>query len=155
MMKRRLFCSIASVTVFSGCATSGPLFSDVRPPDPGKAAVYVYRPYAFAGSLVPQDVTTNGEQETPLPLGGFVRLQVAPGRVVVANTGSVVIRHEIAFVVATGDVVFIRYTVSQKPFPGAKRGGQMDSAWMGFEFVPYEAAIRELRELRQSNPGLR
>lgn len=154
MIKRRQLLYLASAPLLYGCVTTGPLFNGIQPPAAGRAIVYVYRPYAMAGSWVSQSVTINGEQETDLLLDGFVRLEASPGRVVIANTGWVV-RHTITFDLSDQEVAFVRFTVSQRAFPGGKKGSQIDSPWMGFERVSYEGAMLELRESRQSDHGVR
>lgn len=153
LCSRRTFLGATTLTA-AGCATtSGALFASVKPPAAGKAVVYVYRPYAFAGSFLSQSVTVNGLSEAPLSLDGYVRFEVQPGWTVVANVpGDTLRSFTRSFALQAGDIAFVRFTVSPQWFDGGMKGNMIDSPYMGFAVVAKEVALVQLREMRQSDP---
>lgn len=75
----RPFLALAVCTVLTGCAT-GPAFQALEPVPTGRAQLYVYRPAAFASSVVVHKVTIDGQASAlNLPNGSWLRVVLHPG----------------------------------------------------------------------------
>lgn len=108
-VKRRLAAAIIAAALVSGCATTAPMLSELRPAPPTReyafrtpkagndAMLTVLRDSAFAGSAVAYHLIVNGELAARIRAGEFVRLYVPSGDVVIE------VRHPSAHFGAIGD----------------------------------------------------
>ena len=75
-------CFLAAVLLTSCVSsTTGPKFTQVQPPEPGKSKVYIYRPFNAMGSSDSPAVLHNGEKILELlPIRTYFTHSVNPGR---------------------------------------------------------------------------
>lgn len=78
-MSRRIFCVLLPSLALAGCATSGPLFSPYSGLNSGQAVVYVYRPHAFALSVLSAEIDVDGRQMAELKNQGYVAFPLTSG----------------------------------------------------------------------------
>ncbi|MEM1145564.1 MAG: DUF2846 domain-containing protein [Pseudomonadota bacterium] len=74
---------LISVLFLSGCAASGPLFSEVVPAE-GKGVLYVYRSNAMVNCCVSPVIYINGAESGSLKNGGYIPVVLDPGTYEVA-----------------------------------------------------------------------
>jgi hypothetical protein len=80
-MKRILFISVASVfLVLLGCSPAQYYSPADFTPVEDKAVVYVYRPWAFAGSGVGISVIVNETHVANLRVNNYIRLEISEGQ---------------------------------------------------------------------------
>jgi hypothetical protein len=83
-MNRALLVLFLGVVIFTiGCAVQGRPFERVSPP-PAHAVIYVYRPYAYAGSGLRPEVTC-GEDTLRIGPGGYHAFIVPAGEKVICS----------------------------------------------------------------------
>ena len=70
----------------AGCATQGASFAPANEVPPGKALIYVYRPYAFGGAVYTPTVTLGHDISIALKLGGYYAYVAPPGPILLRIT---------------------------------------------------------------------
>lgn len=72
--------------LLAGCAVQGPPFERIKAP-PGKAIIYVYRPYKYASSLLRPAVTC-GDDTARIGPGGYHAFALPSGQPIVCHVAA-------------------------------------------------------------------
>jgi hypothetical protein len=113
----------------------------------GKGVVFLYRPASgYGGWSCPKHRVSEGEY-LALPQGSYLRFDVPPGRRRVETQTSWCFRPPLSLVlnIYPGDIVYVRYTFSPSPKPGFDPPQLRDEPWLGFEVVPRDTALKEMK----------
>jgi hypothetical protein len=152
----RLLTLIAVIVSVASCGTvpvNSPRFSEERPVPTDLATLYLYSlPSHVGGASCPRfQITKNVSVQ--LPNGSFARVDVLPGtQTIEAQTSwCFAVPVESKLTVQKGERVFVRLTRREGYWPGAVRTPGPDNWWLGFEIVPTNVALEEIRELGRTN----
>jgi hypothetical protein len=136
--------------VLSGCAASGPTFTNIQPED-GLAIVYIYRTTSMINCCVSPIVSINEKQYGPLKNGGYIPVRLEPGKYTFSaeNTGVGFNKVSTTLDVAAGESYFVRW------FIGDLQELDLLSYASKYEYqifpVSPEKAKGEISELKQSS----
>lgn len=130
-MKGRAFAVVAVVAsmLLSGCATSGPKFSEMTPslsaaqPDMGR--IYFYRT-AMLGAAVQPEVRLNGQVVGKAVPNGFFYADRPAGNYQVATETEV--ERKLTFKLDPGQVRYVRLNISMGMFVGRVYGELVDES---------------------------
>lgn len=115
----QLFALAALALAMTGCATSGPRFSELKSSTPPLAAdqgrIYVYRT-AVMGAAVQPSVQVNGEKVGSAVPKGFFYLDRPPGNYEITTTTEV--KRSLSLTLDPGQTRFVRLGISMGFFIG-------------------------------------
>jgi len=78
-MWRRILRVLLPTLALAGCATAGPPFSPYAGLDSGQAVVYIYRPHAFALSVLSAEIEVDGRKVAKLKNETYVAVPLTSG----------------------------------------------------------------------------
>lgn len=141
--------ALVLASALAGCA-SGPPFTSVEPPPAGKAAVYIYRPPAFAQAVNRYLVTFDRGFAMPVELknGSWGRSIADPGTHAISATGQVMLMRcaPATIDVAPGQVAFVELSLAMW---GDGQGRTLQSCKLSP--VPSEKALAAISGLAKSD----
>jgi hypothetical protein len=101
--------SLLLLTLLSGCANLGPVYTKVDMVPPNKGLVYIYRPGSFVGGGISYDVKVGDAPVTTLYNGGYFPYFSNPGEVEFwAKTET---KSAVTLDVKAGETYFIKGTI--------------------------------------------
>jgi uncharacterized protein DUF2846 len=109
----KLLTILVVLSLFYGCATSGPKYSELMPnistlpPDSGR--IYIYRPSAF-GAAVQPDVKLDGEVVGKAVSHGFFYVDKKPGTYEIITTTEV--NRKLSLLLESGQTRYVRLNIS-------------------------------------------
>lgn len=146
---------VAAVSLTS-CGTipvDGPRFSEEHPVPVDRSTLYLFSMPSHIGGAACPRFKVAGNVTVSLPNGSYARIDVAPGvQTIEAQTSwcfAVPIKSNV--IVRQGERLFVRLTRRIGYWAGAVRSPGPDNWWLGFEIVPTNVALEEIRELGRTN----
>lgn len=131
--------------VLSACSAVGPKFSGLESIEPGKGAVYFYRPKTMANSATYPTVFLNGAEVADLLDGGFIFVELDPGEYQVEMNNNLLLwpfkRIEFPLKISKGAVRYYRLQSS----------ADMIANRVNFSEVSEQNALRQLPKLNKIN----
>ena len=144
---------IFSVSLFCilllACASSAPKFTQLAPKNIEKGTVYFYRLSKFVAGFRPVIFSLNHKDSLSLPNGAHFSLELEPGIYTLSpipGETSVRFGYRYQFEVKPNSYTFVKFAFSWERRPGFIMGSQVDSPWRGFEVVPLETAVKEMKD---------
>ncbi|GGC93388.1 DUF2846 domain-containing protein [Undibacterium terreum] len=138
--------ALTASALLSACVTAtGPQFSGVASPEPGKGDVYLYRSAAMAASLDSFAVTLDEKKIGSLANGSFLHLRIEPGQhKLTVKPSGLSKTSEVEMEIKSAETMFYKYE-----FP---TGPLMNLFFAGSSIVQKDRtlAIEEMKELRSS-----
>ncbi|GGB98001.1 DUF2846 domain-containing protein [Pseudoduganella buxea] len=131
--------AIALATALTGCAATGPKFTEQQATTPKLAAdqgrVYFYRVNSFVGAAVRPDIKLDGAAVGESTPGGYFYVDTAAGSHEAQTSTEV--SNKLTFVLDKGETKYVRTSVSMGLMAGHVKP----------ELVGQEEALKELPEL--------
>ncbi|MVW74261.1 DUF2846 domain-containing protein [Pseudomonas xionganensis] len=145
MLKNLLKATIlAGAAYLSGCAASGPEFTNIAEPPADKSQIYIYRPWAFTAGGVGLPILHNGEQ-LPYPLHnkGYLHYLAQAGHHEIHVNANGLIDRKLQLYTKPGETYFIKLTI------------QNYFAVMGTRLllVDKDTALKEIQNYKLSTTG--
>lgn len=132
------------VLYLSGCAATGPEFSNIIEPPAEKSQIYIYRPWAFTAGGVGLPIMHNGEQLPYLLHNkGYLNYLAQPGRHEIHVNASGMIDRKFQFDSSPGETYFLKLSVENYV---AVMGTRL-------KLVEKEAAVKEMEGFKLSTTG--
>jgi len=106
--------ALVAVALITGCAASGPKYTEIAasiPPVPAnKGRVYFYRADTMFGAAVTSDISLNGKVVGKSERGSFLFADENPGKCTVATSTEV--EKQLTFMLAPGETKYVETSVS-------------------------------------------
>lgn len=122
-------------------APSGPQFSSLKEPSPGKARIYIYRPDVYYGKAITYSVLLNKKKISDIGNLGFFTIELDPGKYTIEpDTQS--IDNSLDIILVENSVTFLRLKTNERP-------PLCFCTSLQFEVIEKNMALIELKNTRE------
>lgn len=154
---KKIIASLAVCVGVTGCAATGPVFSPLLPATENIGALYLYRPEAFAMSVLSAVFEVDGRTVATLENNGYAAVRLPAGRYDVTHQwkarllgNSKLEKQPISRVIEVrpGKAAYVRLTAEALVVTG---GARMNTQFTwDIQEVPEEVALPEIQKTRRA-----